>query len=216
MITFDEIISDNTHYGIIWSGTYDQKSCVIKMVILDTGVHYNKRDDRYYDGNKKISKTKYFNEDDKKPYLHTYYRKRKAMMLSKFKHEVSMIDKMSKLKLAPQLFHHSINRDSYRTHYGFIVMERMTQTIKNILLKRNLKSFELTYIESKIDSMHKKHIKHGDLKPSNIGVHLDDSGYIIKIRMIDWAKGETTRDKHAFDRDISTFYSHMKKNISER
>jgi len=113
------------------------------------------------------------------------------MNLSTFHHEITMLEKMSTLKLAPKLFHHWIDNQTYPAHYGFIVMERMTKTVKDILLKR-------------------------DLKPRNIGVHVNESGYITKMRMIDWAKGASTRDKSLFDRDTRTFYAHIKKNISER
>src|SRR5436309_1202417 len=216
MITFHEIISTSTHYGIIWSGTYNKEDCIIKMVILNTGIHYNKKADNYYDNTKNISKPKCFNKDNNKPFLHTYYQKRKAMNLSTFHHEITMLEKMSTLKLAHKLFHHWIDNQTYPAHYGFIVMERMTKTVKDILLKRDLKPYELSYLEEKIADMHKAHIKHGDLKPSNIGVHVNESGYITKMRMIDWAKGASTRDKSLFDRDTRTFYAHIKKNISER
>lgn len=213
------IFSDKTHYGVIWSGKYRGQNCIIKVVLLDTGIHYDKKNKRYLDDELKISKSnaiKFFEKDDKIPYLHTKYITRKSMSIGKFRHEISMLQKVYAIGLAPKLLNHWIDSTSYRMHYGFIIMERMTMTVKDILLHRDLSSDELNYIRSKIRKLHHNHIKHGDLKPSNIGVNLNKSGYIKHIRMIDWAKGEYTDDKNKFKRDIRTFKSHIRKNIMER
>ena len=44
LLQFKSIISDKTHYGVIWEGIHENKVCVVKVVILNTGVHYNKRE----------------------------------------------------------------------------------------------------------------------------------------------------------------------------
>ena len=138
------------------------------------------------------------------------------MSIEKFKHEVKMIRNMSDIGFAPKLYEHWIDSKSYRVHYGFIVMERMTTTVKKIILRRDLSSSELKDIKSKIRKLHDNNVKHGDLKPSNIGVHLDERGRITVIRMIDWAKGQYTSEQRAYDRDNRTFVEHIEKNIGER
>ena len=101
-------------------------------------------------------------------------------------------------------------------HYGFIVLEKMSLSVKDILLKRDLASTELEYIKSKIAKLHSQGIIHGDLKPSNIGANLDGSGQIKLIRILDWAKGTYTHDRDKIARDMNTFTAHIRKNIAER
>jgi len=218
-VSFHNIISDNTHYGIIWSGLYNSLDCVIKVVLLNTGIHYNKLIHKYQNNSlsiKTINAHKYFALDDTVPYLHTLYHKKKSMSVPKFTHEFTMLKIVNNINLAPKVFHHWIDQTSYPVHYGFIVMERLSKTVKDIILERDLISHELNYIRSRINKLHKNNIKHGDLKPSNIGVYLDSHGYINKIRIIDWAKGEYTHNKHMFITDLNTFSSHIKKNTAER
>lgn len=219
LLQFESIISDKTHYGIIWEGTYENKVCVVKVVILNTGVHYNKKEGKYYDGENHISKRralKLFSKNREAPYLHTRYVKKKAMDIDVFYHEVKMIKNVGKLGLAPKLFDHWVDRTTSRIHYGIIVMEKLERTVKDILINRNLRNKELNYILDKINNLHDNGIKHGDLKPSNIGVYCDKLGEIIKVKIIDWAKGDYTNDNSLFVRDIKTFHAHVKKNIKER
>lgn len=217
-LRYKSIISDKTHYGVIWKGLYVNERCVIKVVVLNTGIHYDKRKGKYYEGENRISERsalKAFEHDDHAPFLHTRYKKKKAMDIDVFNHEVKMIREVGNLRLAPKLLDYWINNTS-RIHYGIIVMERLDMTVKDILLHRDLTSSELDHIKRKISKLHRHGIKHGDLKPSNIGVKCDNSGTIRKVKIIDWAKGEYTRDKGLFDRDIRTFHIHIKKNIKER
>lgn len=218
-LQFKSIISDKTHYGVIWKGVYNNQSCIIKVVVLNTGIHYNKRNGKYYDGESKISERvalKAFAYDDGAPYLHTRYIKKKAMDVDVFNHEVKMIKSVGKLQLAPKLLDYWTDKKTSRIHYGIIIMERLAMTVKDIILRRNLTSSELNYIQVKINTLHGHGIKHGDLKPSNIGVNCDDSGKIRRVRIIDWAKGEYTNNSDLFDRDIRTFHAHIKKNIRDR
>lgn len=215
-LQYQNIISTNTHYGVIWQGRYRNKDCIIKVVLLNTGIHYDKSTKKYLNHNIRISKgEKYFRHDDATPFRHTLYAKRKSMSIEKFKHEVAMLKQIGALQLAPELYSYNIDR-SYDVHYGIIVMQRMMMTVKDIILKRDLKLEELEYILSKIQRLHDAGIKHGDMKPSNIGANITESGVISKVRIIDWAKGASTSDHRAFERDIRTFHLHVKKNIAER
>jgi tRNA A-37 threonylcarbamoyl transferase component Bud32 len=217
MLEYQTIISSHTHYGVIWSGQYGNQDCIMKVVLLNTGIHYDKLTKKYLDHNAKISKgKKYFKHDDRLPFLHTMYTKRKSMSIEKFNHEVSMLKQISALKLAPKLYDSWIDQKTFSIHYGIIVMQRMATTVKDIILKRDLTPKELEYIMSKIQKLHGDGIKHGDLKPSNIGVNVDESGTIKEVRMIDWAKGAGTQDSYDFERDLRTFSAHIKKNIAER
>ena len=138
------------------------------------------------------------------------------MDVETFNREIGMMKKAGKLRLAPKLLDYWGDKRTYRIHYGVIVMERLSMTVKDILLERDLGSDELDSIHLKIRKLHKRGIKHGDLKPSNIAVNCDNKGLIRKVRIIDWAKGEYTDNKKLFDNDLRTFHQHMKKNITER
>lgn len=217
-LEFNHILSENTHYGIIWEGLYEGKKCVMKVVILNTGIHYNKLDDSYYDGKKKISHEKamrHIDNDGPVPFLYHKYKKRKAMSESDFHHEVNMMKKVSKLHLAPKVYGSWIENKG-ELSFGIIVMEKLECTVKDIILRRVIRRKELNLVISKINLLHQYKIKHGDLKPSNIGVKLDRDGFISKIRIIDWGKGEKCTDPRLYERDIETFHNHLNKNVLER
>ena len=218
-LKFKSILSDKTHYGVIWNGIYENHKCVIKVVVLNTGIHYDKQSDKYYDAKKKISKKsaiKAFSQDDHIPYLHTRYIKKKAMDIKTFHHEVKMIKEVAKLRLAPELYDSWVDNTTSKIHYGIIVMRKLSMTVKDIILERDLTSAELNYLKDKIHKLHNYGIKHGDLKPSNIGIDCDKTGKIRRFRIIDWAKGQYTKDDDLFKRDLRTFHAHIKKNIKER
>lgn len=218
-LVFNEIISDKTHYGIIWNGRYKGTECVIKVVILDSGIHYDNRKNEYNVGNKKITKGEALNnfkENNIKPYIHEKYKDRKAMSVEKFTYEVNMLYNMGKSGIAPKLYKYFIDNNSYEIHYGFIVMEKMHMSIKDILLKRDLNNDEMDEILRKIEKLHKIGIKHGDLKASNICVDIDNKGKIKKIKIIDWAKAKYTKDEKDFEKDRKTLIKHINKNMLER
>ncbi len=210
-LVFNSIISDKTHYGVIWKGTYKGKDCVIKQVLLNTGIHYNRREKVYYNGSMKISrKVSYFDTQE-----HKRYRKKKSMTLDKFQQEVDMLKDVSKIELAPKIYHVWMEQDNM-IHYGFIAMEYLSMTVKDILLRRDLTRDEYDFIMTHIHKLHNNKIKHGDMKPSNMGCNLDKSGDIIYLRMIDWAKGEYTSDISRLEKDIRNFHKHIERNTNER
>jgi tRNA A-37 threonylcarbamoyl transferase component Bud32 len=214
----DYIISENTHYGVIWVGRYKKTPCVVKIVLIDTGIHYDRQYNSYLDNDIDISSRKamtYF-FDDKKPYLQSKYIRRKSMSMRKFNHEVNMIRKMSIKRLAPKLLGSWVNNTSYKIHYGIIIMEQMTCTLKDIILRRDLEKNERNRVLIKINTLHNYGVTHGDLKPSNVGIICDRYDNIKHIRFIDWAKGEYTNNTDLFTRDIRTFKNHIKKNIRDR
>lgn len=203
-IIFDKILSTETHYGCIWYGTYikkmnQPKTCIIKMVLIDSP-HANPNA---------------FISNDEKPYYHKLFQGRKSMSTLAFEHEVNMIKTLSKTRLAPKLYTSYIETTKYKTTYGFIVMEKMDKTVKDVLLKRDLSSKETNKILENIDLLHKLDVCHGDCKPSNIGVKLKN-GEINKIRFLDLAKCRKISSNKDVDRDIKTFWQHLKSNTNLR
>lgn len=190
-VSFDSIISDKTSSEIIWKGKYGRIDCVIKMILLNTGIHYDRNKNKYYNLRSKISKSKgrkYFKRNHDCPFFHDKYHMTKAVGLDKFYHEVKMLKGLNDIGVAPELYHYWIDQSSYGVHYGFIVMEPISTTVKDILEERDLLPREDEYIQSKIDKLHNNNIECVDLTSGNIGVNLDDSGYINHVCIIDCSK----------------------------
>jgi len=212
-LSFQNIISKNSHYGIIWKGLYKGQPCAIKMVILDSGVYdRSKKNPQGYPKDKE----NYFKSDDEKPFLHTLFRDRKAMTIEKFDHEVEMLKTVGNSYLAARLLDSWKDTSSYPMHYGFIVMEYLECTVKDILHQRDLNSREIKLIHALINKLHSSNFCHGDLKPSNLGVKLNKEGEIVYLRFLDLAKTHPIQHKKEIKRDWKTLQKHIKKNISSR
>lgn len=168
-ISFTKIISNSTVYGLVWEGIYNNINCAIKMIKLE-------RD------NENEQHTNIKNE--KNPYKHNEFSNKKTMTKENFMKEVNQLELLSKLRVSPKYYGYTISKN-----YGFIIMKKMDTSLKNILVNRSLSKDEEKIIYRKIDKMHnKKKIIHGDLKPSNIGVNLDENGKIRRCRMLDCQK----------------------------
>ena len=207
-IKFIKILSKSSQYGIIWLGTYINTPCIIKMIRIESSVKPN---------------SSIFKKNDNIPYLHKEFKNRKQMTHEKFNYEVSQLKLLSELKLAPALFDSWICEKLFSIKYGFIIMEKMDCSVKDILLKRNLKKEEQYLIDDLIDTAHHKFkIFHGDMKPSNIGVYLDSRGYIKKCVFLDCAKVRNLKkyDKPTARRmivhDNYIYDKHIDKNTEQR
>ena len=92
-LVFGEVISRRTCYGLIWSGTFHQKPCVIKMVMMDSGVHFDKNKKKYRNNSSTISKNQslssIFEKDDPIPFLHTDFKHRRSMAMDDYLHEAN-------------------------------------------------------------------------------------------------------------------------------
>lgn len=177
-IKFDKIISDDTVYSIVWGGKYENKRCVVKMIVIDSGK----------------TKGKYFKENDKAPFLHKEFRDKKSLSPHEFKHEVDAYLKFDKLGIGPKIYDYGIHKE-YDIHYGIVVMERLDCSIKQILMERELNHKEHEIVDKLIDKMHNKHeIVHGDMKPSNIGVYLNEKGEIKECYFFDCQKVKYKKD----------------------
>jgi serine/threonine protein kinase len=177
----NKIISNNSVYGVVWSGKYRQKNCVLKLVVLSSG-----RTD-----------AKYFRENDKPPFLHSEFTDKKTMSVENFMYEAQAYSTLADLGLAPTVYNVKVIR-KYPIHYGQIISERLDCSVKDILLTRRLKSFEKRKIKCIIRKLHESGIAHGDMKPSNIGVYLED-GFIDKCYFFDCQK---VRYSHHYDKEI--------------
>ena len=218
-ITFGDVLSRRTAYGLIWLGKYRNHNCVVKMIMLSTGVHYDKNIKQYQNPVGQVIKeeyaNKYFGKNDEKPFYHVDFRHRRSMTPVEFFKELDDLIYLSKLGIAPKVYGYGVNR-SHDIHYGFIVMEKVDCSLKDIYLRRELTSTEDKLVHELIDQLHyKQGIVHGDLKPSNLGVYLDQSGHITNACFFDCQKNKH-RDKFKpeeykklVDRENNTFDKHI-------
>lgn len=211
-IYFVDILCNNTTYGLMWNVIYEEKECVVKMIMIKSGLYY----DKYTDYNHQ-----YYKSDDKIPFLHTKFITHKAATMEQFSHEVKELAYLSNVDMAPQFYGHCIV-DRGGLHYGFIIMEKVDASVKDIIVNRSLLDNENKLISDLIDKLHKTHNKiHGDMKPSNIGVFLDSNKNIIKCVFLDCQK---IRNKHKIsnsqfnklvDDDYDTYKRHVTKNLKK-
>jgi hypothetical protein len=237
-IKFKSIISTATAYGVIWDGTYynpttkKTHTCVIKIIVMNTGIHYDKDKNIYCDGNKNIvphnTLMTYFGKT-RRTYSdqlnHHVFKHKRPMSKSTFEHEVTSLSKLADLNIAPKVYGYGYsNTQTCPIHYGIIVMEKADCSLKDIYLKRNLKTDEDSIIETLIDTLHKTHkMTHGDMKPSNIGVYLDETGEIIKCCFFDCQKVKDIFSYKSIDefdeqtkRDKSVYSNHAIINAKNR
>jgi hypothetical protein len=225
-LVFQDVLSRRTAYGLIWTGTYRQHQCVIKMIMLTTGYHFDKDKGVYHSPHDRVigedEANTYFGHNNDKPFWHLDFRHRRSMTPEAFLYELDAMVRLGELKMAPHIYGYGIDR-SHAIHYGFIVMERVDCSLKDIYLKRELHSHERHIVCDLIDTLHFKHgILHGDLKPSNMGVYLDSDGLIKKGCFFDCQKIKFLQDcdptdfKHRAEREATNFKKHIEKNRQER
>ena len=223
-IHFKDILSDTSVYSIVWNGTYNGNKCVIKTMVLESGMHCDNEKSKYYDGKGKrvINGHKYFKKNDNEPFLHKDFSKRKPVDMHTFLKEVKNIITLNSLDLAPDLYGYTVH-DSGPIHYGFIVMEKVDCCLKDIIMERDLKNSEDIFVKDFLNDMHKnREIIHGDNKPSNIGCYLNHHGHIKKCVLIDCQYIKYRKDynknewKEAIDHAWDIYRRHFIKNTDKR
>jgi len=224
-LTFIDVLSRRTAYGLIWLGKYKKKNCVVKMIMITTGIHYDKTEQEYRTPNEekigeKIAE-KYFGHNDSKPFLHMDFRHRRSMTPEAFFKEIDELVSLGKFGIAPKVYGYGINR-SHEIHYGFIVMEKIDCSLKDIYLKRELHHDEDQIIKNLINRLHNEYgIIHGDLKPSNIGVYLGPNGHVINACFFDCQKIKhrdyytAQKFEKMAEHEANNYKKHIIKNLKE-
>lgn len=200
------ILSKSSVFGIVWNCLYENKTCVLKMVLLSEGDYLNKNS---------------FKHNDSEPYLHKEFYNRRTMTREKFLDEVEKTKHLHSLGLAPKIYKYWINDKSFNVHYGLIIIKKMDCTIRHILMKRDLTVKENVLIKNFINNLHIKHgIAHGDLKPANMGVYLDKNQRIRECVAIDCDKVTYRKDlsaaefKKRINRDWWSYNRQKRANLS--
>lgn len=196
-LSFGDIISSAGVYGIIWNVTVANKPFALKMVVLTSGS----------DNEEEIFEI---------PFVKDIIQNKKRMLPEAFEHEVQQLRNLAQLGLAPKVYKHWICT-LYSTHYGFIIMDKVDCSLKDIIVKRDLTKDESKIVHSLVDRLHHEYGCHGDLKPSNIGVYLTGSN-VDRCLLLDTqkthSKDEIPDDKweHAQVRDRFTYNQHYRQN----
>lgn len=226
-LQFGTILSKRTCYGLIWNGTYNDIPCVIKMIMLTTGIHYDKNEDKYKMGSGRTwsnagraDMPPAFQVNSNEPFLHTEFCHRRSMTPHAFQHEVDTLNRLGLEGLAPRVYGYGVCDKYYAIHYGFIIMERLDCSVKDILIKRALTDAENKLVKKTINSLHEEHkMVHRDMKPSNLGAYLDTNGMIRRCYVFDCQKmlrSDHCESKRQFDhlvkKDWDIYHKHVKLN----
>lgn len=191
-IEFTDILSRASAYAIVWNGVYKGKKVAIKMVQLKTGIYWDKENSICAKGEsgKKISNKykKIFKSDDGIPFAHFEFMDHRPVSINRFENEAESLYKYgNKYKIAPKYYGQTIKEMDNGIHYGFLVMELMDCSMKDIIVKRDFTENEEKIIKKLINKMHRKYeCVHRDLKPSNICGLLDSNGEVYKVKLIDF------------------------------
>jgi serine/threonine protein kinase len=221
---FTKMLTTDSQYGIIWEGVHQNTPCVIKMIMLRTGCHYNQDKETYVDATGKYKKKKqiqkFFTVDQEAPLLHSRFAQRKSMTLDDFRYEVTSLQHLASLKLGPQVLECWIRRgQSVPIHYGFVAMEKGDCSLKDLIVGQKWNEKDRPIISNLISSLHKEGLIHGDLKPSNIIVWLDPRDRIQRALFIDaqklLRKEETKNFTKLVKKDQKHFQEHVDKNVKE-
>lgn len=184
-IIFNRIIESGSSYGVIWVANHQKYgTCIIKMLSLNTGTHYDKDTDTYFDKHRvKIDRSnalELYRTTSIAPFLHREFIQKRSVTLDNFQYELSQYIQLSKLNLAPVIYDYGVSHTIAGFKYGFIVMEKIQSNVKNIREVRHLTKDEKELISKTITRLHDNGYVHGDLKPNNIGVKLSDDLHRIE------------------------------------
>jgi hypothetical protein len=187
-IKFNNIKSNSSGFGVIWSGTYHDHSVIIKMlsIITQQGTYYDKDNNIYYSNGKVVNPNKYYYNENEKPYLNKMFIHKRSISLNNFNIEVDNQKLLYKYKLAPKIYKSFTIKHNTFT-YGFIVMDKWHTDVKEYII--NNKSFindtDLDLVYKTINKLHSLNLIHGDMKPNNIGLKLTNDNKIRKCCFFD-------------------------------
>lgn len=233
-LDFGGILSAQTTYGVVWKAKLGKRPVAVKMVVLTTGPHYDRRKEQHVDGysgsrSKKARKSSHaascFAANEPTPFEHTRFADRKAMTKDEFRTEAERTDRLHSLGLGPRYYGRLYATAANGVRYALIVMERADCSVKDVILKRDVTRAERKLVGELIAGMHRRGITHGDCKPSNIVVWLAQGGTIERARFVDGQKvrepddhSRSGKDSLAArkKRDLAVFAKHVRKNMEER
>lgn len=226
---FRRIISEDTIYGLIVEGYYHGEICVAKIVFLERGASFSFNHQATHNhgfnnlhAQRGVDLPVYGARDGERSSPASFAREasirvkmghdKKVMKREHFENEVKKFIALDQLHLTPNFYGYEIVNGC-----GFIVMEKLDCSLKDVLLHRRLTHHEREIVEETVNKLHEDYI-HGDLKPSNIGVRVNSSGHVIKAYILDLQKTKSRDEvkgsyKDLIKKDWERFEKHEKKNL---
>ena len=156
-IILHKLLSNDSKYGVVYTCYYNDKYTAVKIVSLNSGVHYDAITKKHFNGDKTLIKNidveKYY---DKNSFIfdQILFIKKKVMKNDAFALEIAKQQKMYELSFSPQIHGYCIY-DKLPVHYGFIVMDLVDCTLKDIIMKRDI-TVEENFILTNFYNIHMK------------------------------------------------------------
>ena len=210
-------IKTNGCYGNIW---ICEEKKIIKIQCLNTGIHYNKTEDKYYMNNVNNGNRKVINKNDAiRLYYNTdfkyHFHNKHSISLDQFKNEINNQIFMATNHLAPKIYEYGITNFIDGFQYSICIMKKMKYILRNYLHIQ-----DLSIVYDTINKVHQLGYTHGDLQSSNICIKLNsDKTKITQCKIIDWFYSKYNgdiNDKEITDKlkykDIKYFNSNVQKN----
>jgi serine/threonine protein kinase len=219
-VKYLDVISRRSAYGLIWRVLYKGERCVMKMIMMSSGCHYDK-DKKVYkhaDGSLMSDSdvTRVFGHNDVSPYYHKDFQHRRSMSDEGLSREVKQLMDLGQKGLAPKVYGFMYS-EIYPIHYGCVLMSEVDGSLKDVYVKRDLSDKEQHLVLKLLETLHEQYgLLHGDLKPSNVGVYKDINGLIDRVCFLDCQKIRKWSKHDEVDRENRNFERHIAMNKIER
>lgn len=209
-LRLETVLCDSSVYGVVWSGWYAGHRAAIKIVQV-------RHSDEAETQPLRLESPRSPLLDQLEISFHEARRTKTPMSASAFQMEVDATIDLAKDHLAPRVYAYEI-----RSSYAIVIMARIDTDVKSILQRRDLCPTEIRRIDQAIRRFHRHRI-HGDMKPSNLGAHLNSSGHIDRIYFLDCGRiqrideSKSSREWDRYRRhDIDVFRRHQQLNRGSR
>jgi serine/threonine protein kinase len=206
-----KLLSEKSYFGVVFRARLkdDGSRVAVKQVLLDSGLHYDRANKEY------VADGKSWCSAHARKALEPRFHKRRCMPAERFTRECTKMHKLHKLGLAPKVFGFWTERRG-PAHFGFLVAELCDGTVKDVITRRALSRSEHELILAVVSRFHDLGYTHGDLKPSNIGVKLDEQDRVSSALLIDCATVRKPKSKRGLRAEATDDDKRYRRRLKEQ